>query len=62
MTTIVITEKTTQANQVRAAVGNEFGEILPAQGHLLTLQMPEDVNPLWDWKNWQFEVLRPEGG
>ena len=62
MTTIVITEKTTQANQVRAAVGNEFGEILPAQGHLLTLQMPEDVNPLWDWKNWQFEVLRPQGG
>lgn len=62
MTSIVITEKTSQAKDVEAAVGKEFGEIFPAQGHLLTLEMPEDVNKLWDWKNWDFELLRPDAG
>ncbi len=62
MTTIVITEKTSQAKDVANAIGDKFGQIYPAQGHLLTLEMPEDVNPGWDWKNWDFEVLRPPSG
>jgi hypothetical protein len=31
---IVITEKSSQAKDVRAAVGSRYGEILPAEGHL----------------------------
>jgi hypothetical protein len=34
---IVITEKSSQAKDVRAAVGSRYGEILPAEGHLLDL-------------------------
>ena len=39
---IVITEKTSQAKDVRAAVGSRYGDILPAEGHLLDLLEPED--------------------
>jgi len=38
---IVITEKTSQAKDVRAAVGSRYGDILPAEGHLLDLLEPE---------------------
>ena len=31
---IVITEKTSQAKDIRAAVGSRYGDILPAEGHL----------------------------
>ena len=31
---IVITEKSSQAKDVRAAVGSRYGEILAAEGHL----------------------------
>ena len=34
MAEIVITEKASQAKDVRAAVGTRYGEILPAEGHL----------------------------
>src|SRR5271166_6286463 len=44
---IVITEKTSQAKDVRAAVGSRYGDILPAEGHLLDLLEPEDVLPAW---------------
>jgi DNA topoisomerase IA len=40
---IVITEKSSQAKDVRAAVGSRYGEILPAEGHLFDLLEPEDV-------------------
>ena len=56
---IVITEKTSQAKDVRAAVGSRFGDILPAEGHLLDLLEPEDVVPAW--KRWSPILLRPEG-
>jgi len=56
---IVITEKSSQAKDVRAAVGSRFGEILPAEGHLLDLLEPEDVVPAW--KRWSPILLRPEG-
>src|ERR1700730_654195 len=56
---IVITEKSSQAKDVRAAVGSRYGEILPAEGHLLDLLEPEDVLP--EWKRWSPILLRPEG-
>src|SRR4030081_93995 len=56
---IVITEKTSQAKDVRAAVGSHYGDILPAEGHLFDLLEPEDVVPAW--KRWSPILLRPEG-
>src|SRR6202040_977768 len=56
---IVITEKSSQAKAVRAAVGSRYGEILPAEGHLFDLLEPEDVVP--EWKRWSPILLRPEG-
>ena len=55
---IVITEKTSQAKDVRAAVGGRYGAVLPAEGHLLDLCEPEDVNPAW--KRWSAVLLRPD--
>ena len=56
---IVITEKTSQAKDVRAAVGNRYGTILPAEGHLFDLVEPEEAVPAW--KRWSPVLLRPEG-
>src|SRR6266436_1732573 len=56
---IVITEKSSQAKDVRAAVGSRYGDILPAEGHLFDLLGPEDVVPAW--KSWSPILLRPEG-
>jgi len=56
---IVITEKNSQAKDVRTAVGSRYGEILPAEGHLFDLLEPEDVVPAW--KCWSPILLRPEG-
>src|SRR5487761_1633093 len=56
---IVITEKSSQAKDVRAAVGSRYGDILPAEGHLFDLLEPADVVPAW--KRWSPILLRPEG-
>jgi DNA topoisomerase III len=56
---IVITEKTSQAKDVRAAVGSRYGDVLPAEGHLFDLLEPEDVVPAW--KRWSPILLRPQG-
>src|ERR1700733_14875598 len=56
---IVITEKTSQAKDVRAAVGSRYGDVLPAEGHLFDLLEPEDVVPAW--KLWSPILLRPKG-
>ena len=56
---IVITEKTSQAKDIRAAVGMRYGSILPAEGHLLDLLEPGDVVPAW--KQWTPILLRPDG-
>src|SRR5712672_395361 len=56
---IVITEKTSQAKDIRAAIGSRYGDILPAEGHLFDLLEPEDVVP--EWKRWSPILLRPEG-
>ena len=55
---IVITEKSSQAKDVRAAVGSRYGDILPAEGHLFDLLEPEDVVPAW--KRWSPILLRPK--
>src|SRR5437764_6220699 len=54
-----ISEKTSQAKDIRAAVGSRYGDILPAEGHLFELLEPEDVVP--GWKHWSPILLRPEG-
>ena len=56
---IVITEKSSQAKDVRTAVGSRYGVVLAAEGHLLDLCEPEDVNPAW--KRWSAVLLRPDG-
>ena len=56
---IVITEKSSQAKDVRAAVGYRYGDVLAAEGHLFDLLEPEDVVPAW--KRWSPILLRPEG-
>jgi len=56
---VVICEKPSQAENIRAAIGDNHGEVLPAQGHLFTLADPEDYKP--EWKQWQgFHLLHPE--
>ena len=56
---IVITEKSSQAKDVRAAVGSRYGDILAAEGHLLGLEEPEQA--VAEWKRWSAILLRPEG-
>ena len=56
---IVITEKTSQAKDIRDAVGSRYGVILPAEGHLFDLVEPEEVEPAW--KRWSPVLLRPDG-
>ena len=59
MTTLIITEKTSQARDLRAALGDRFGQILPAEGHLLRLAEPHEVNA--SWKTWACVLLKPDG-
>ena len=59
MATLIITEKASQAKDLRAALGARFGQILPAEGHLLRLAEPEEVNAAW--KSWSCVVLKPDG-
>ena len=54
---IVITEKSSQAKDVRSAIGSRYGMVLPAEGHLFDLLEPEDVVP--EWKRWSPILLRP---
>ena len=56
---VVITEKASQARDVRAAVGSRYGTVLAAEGHLFDLCEPEDANPAW--KRWSTELLKPDG-
>jgi DNA topoisomerase III len=59
MATLIITEKTSQAKDLRAALGDSFGHILPAEGHLLRLAEPDEVNA--SWKRWSCDLLKPDG-
>jgi len=59
MSILIITEKTSQARDLRAALGDRFGQILPAEGHLLRLAEPHEVEA--SWKNWTCVLLKPDG-
>lgn len=59
MRSLIITEKSSQARDLRAALGDRFGQILPAEGHLLRLAEPDEVNP--DWRVWSCALLQPDG-
>ena len=59
MSILIITEKTSQARDLRAALGDRFGQILPAEGHLLRLAEPHEVEA--SWKNWACVLLKPDG-
>src|ERR1700676_4731696 len=56
---IVITEKTSQAQDIRTAGGSRYGDILPADGHLFDLLEPEVVVPAW--KRWSPILFPLEG-
>src|SRR5438067_1838044 len=58
MKTLIITEKSSQAKDLRAALGDRFGQILPAEGHLLRLAEPEEVNA--EGKRWSCTLLKPD--
>ena len=57
---LVIAEKPSQARNLREALGNRYGRILSARGHIFKLAEPAEVNEAW--KKWSYEVLRPETG
>jgi DNA topoisomerase-3 len=59
MATLIITEKNSQARDLRAALGDRFGKILPAEGHLLRLAEPHEINA--SWKSWACVLLKPDG-
>ena len=59
MKTLVIAEKASQARDIRAAVGDRHGPVLPAEGHLLRLAELEEVDPAW--RRWSFALLKPDG-
>ncbi len=59
---IVITEKTSQAKDIRDAIGSRYGTILPAEGHLFDLLEPEEVEQSWKrWSPVEPVLLRPDG-
>ncbi|WP_262267032.1 MULTISPECIES: type IA DNA topoisomerase [Microvirga] len=60
MPSVVICEKPSQARDIVTAVGNTYGQVLAAQGHLLRLQLPGEVNPAWE--KWTDDLLYPQGG
>jgi DNA topoisomerase-3 len=59
MRTVIIAEKGSQARDIRAALGDRHGQVLPAEGHLLRLAEPEEVDPAW--RRWSFALLKPDG-
>jgi DNA topoisomerase-3 len=59
MATLIITEKTSQARDLAAALGSRYGKILPAEGHLLRLAEPDEIDPAW--RRWSCTLLKPDG-
>jgi len=59
MATLIITEKTSQAKDLAAALGSRYGKILPAEGLLLRLAEPDEIDPAW--KRWSCTLLKPDG-
>lgn len=57
MPSLVICEKSSQAQHLREALGSRFGKVLPARGHIMRLKEPEEQNPAW--ASWSTELLHP---
>lgn len=57
MVTVVICEKPSQARKIRSVIGERFGKVVAARGHLLRLELPEEVRP--EWKAWGDDLLMP---
>jgi DNA topoisomerase-3 len=59
--TVVICEKSSQAKDLKVALGNKYGQILPARGHILTLKEPDEVREEWNTKTagWSAGLLWP---
>jgi DNA topoisomerase-3 len=58
MDSIVLCEKGDQAANIKAAVGETYGRVLPASGHLYALAEPDAYGG--DWTNWAgFHVYKP---
>ena len=60
MSSIVICEKPSQKAKIEKAVGETYGRVYAARGHLLRLAEPEEVNP--SWAKWSTDLLYPENG
>lgn len=56
MKSLVICEKPSQARSIRTAIGSRFGEVLPAVGHIITLQEPDEIHPDWSG-NWKVGLM-----
>ena len=54
---VVICEKPSQRRNILEAVGERFGQVVAAQGHLLELVEPHEMRP--EWKSWSTELLHP---
>lgn len=58
MRSIVVCEKSSQAINIKAAIGTQYGPVLAASGHLYALAVPDHYRPEWaDWHSYQ--VYRP---
>jgi len=57
MVSVVICEKPSQARKIRSVIGERFGKVVAARGHLLRLELPEEVKP--EWKVWGDDLLVP---
>jgi DNA topoisomerase-3 len=55
---VVICEKPSQAKAIKAAVGSQYGVVLPARGHILTLKEPNEIREDWAG-DWAAELLWP---
>jgi DNA topoisomerase-3 len=54
---LIIAEKPSQARNLREALGNRYGKVLSARGHIFRLAEPAEVNAAW--KKWSYDLLRP---
>lgn len=55
---LVICEKSSQAKNIKSAIGNSFGEVLAMQGHLIELKMPNDGVENYEW---DCRLVEPDG-
>ena len=60
MSSVIICEKPSQARRIHNVIGTQYGRIVAAQGHLLRLQLPDEVKP--EWKTWSDDILVPPTG